>query len=87
MRGQKRLTEEYPRNLRTLGDHVRKRRLHLGLLQREVAAKVGLSVDTIRNWEVGRNSPAQRQWPKIVRLLGYVPVSTGGEWEFLRRRV
>lgn len=68
----------YPRELRTVGDHLRKRRLDLGLLQREVAATLGVRVDTIRNWEVGRNAPAQWQWPGVIRFLGYVPFSTNG---------
>jgi DNA-binding transcriptional regulator YiaG len=62
-----------------VGDHLRKRRLDLGLLQREVAAHVGVRVDTIRNWEVGRNTPAQWQWPAVVRFLGYVPFRTDGD--------
>ncbi|HLC40839.1 MAG TPA: helix-turn-helix transcriptional regulator [Methylomirabilota bacterium] len=62
-----------------MGDHLRKRRLDLGLLQREVAAKLGARVDTIRNWEVDRNAPAQWQWPAIVGFLGYVPFSTDGD--------
>ncbi len=33
----------------------------------------------MRNWEVGRNAPAQWQWPAVVRFLGYVPFSTGGD--------
>ncbi len=62
-----------------MGDHLRKRRLDLGLLQRDVAAKLGVRVDTIRNWEVGRNQPAQWQWPGIVRFLGYVPFGMNGD--------
>lgn len=39
LQGQKRSPLGYPRELRTIGDHLRKRRLDLGLLQREVAAR------------------------------------------------
>ena len=70
--------KSYPRHLKTAGDHLRKRRLDLGLLQREVAATLGVRVDTIRNWEVGRNGPAQWQWPAVVAFLGYVPFGTDG---------
>ncbi len=35
-------------------------------------------MDTIRNWEVGRNAPAQWQWPAVVGFLGYVPFTTDG---------
>ncbi len=79
LRGQKPLPEGYPQELRTVGDHLRKRRLDFGLLQLEVAAKLGVRVDTIRNWEVGRFGPALWQWPAIVRFLGYLPFSTDGD--------
>ncbi len=79
MRGQKPPLAAYPRGLRTIGDHLRKRRLDLGLLQRDVARALGVRVDTVRNWEVGRNGPAQWQWPAIVAFLGYVPFSTDGD--------
>lgn len=52
--------------------------MDLGLLQREVAARLGVRVDTIRNWEVGRFGPALWQWPPIIRFLSYVPFSTDG---------
>ncbi len=80
LRGQKPLPPTYPKELKTVGDHLRKRRLDLGLLQREVGADLGVRVDTVRNWEVGRNAPAQWQWPAIVAFLGYVPFSTHGDF-------
>ncbi|MBI2073639.1 MAG: helix-turn-helix transcriptional regulator [Gemmatimonadetes bacterium] len=78
LRGQKPPPPGYPRELRTLGDHLRKRRLDLGLRQDDVARKLGVSLDTIRNWEVGRAAPAQWQWAGIIRFLGYAPFSTKG---------
>jgi len=62
--------------LNTLGDHLRKRRLDLGLLQREAADKLGVDAMTICNWEINRTSPPLRFIPKIITLLGYIPYDT-----------
>ena len=69
----------YPRALRTLGDHLRRRRLDLGLLQREVAEKLGVTKDSIHNWETNRKSPQLRFVPRIIEFLGYVPYDTQSE--------
>jgi len=60
-----------PRELHTLGDHIRKRRLDLGLLQREVAEKLQVNQMTVCNWETNRTSPQLRFIPRIVAFLGY----------------
>lgn len=72
-RGQKPLPEAYPRELLTLGDHLRKRRLDLGLLHKEVAERLGVTRDTVRNWERNRTAPVARLVPGIARFLGYLP--------------
>jgi len=43
----------YPTNPVTIGDHIRKRRMDLGLLQREVAEIIGVTESSIWNWEHG----------------------------------
>ena len=57
----------------TLGDHIRRRRLELGLEQRELARQLGADDMTVCNWEKGRTFPSIRFLPRIVRFLGYVP--------------
>jgi transcriptional regulator with XRE-family HTH domain len=57
----------------TLGDHIRKRRLDLGLTQRQVAAQIGADVTSVRNWEGNATSPALWFMPGIIRFLGYTP--------------
>ncbi len=59
--------------LRTLGDHIRKRRLDLGLLQRDVAARIGSDTSSVTNWEKGHTEPENRFLPAILELLGYDP--------------
>ena len=67
----------YPQELRSIGDHIRARRLDLGLHQREVAIQMGVCPETIRNWELGWRQPAIRSLPAIVRFLGYSPLPQG----------
>jgi transcriptional regulator with XRE-family HTH domain len=62
----------YPLELAKIGDHIRKRRLDLGLLQIEVAATIGVSENTVWNWEHG-TEPELIHIPKIIEFLGYVP--------------
>ena len=63
----------YPRNLKTFGDRIRARRLDLGLLQKDVARIIGVTTDTITNWEKGRNQPIHWNYLKISKFLGYNP--------------
>lgn len=62
----------------TIGDHLRKRRLDLGLLQREAAERIGTDHCSVTNWELNRTNPALRFLPGIVRFLGYVPWAVNG---------
>ena len=63
----------YPEHPKSLGEHLKKRRLDLGLLQREVATWLGVNGWTVGNWENGKTQPARRFTPKIVQFLGYDP--------------
>jgi len=57
---------------KTIGEHVRKRRMDLGMLQREVAVKIGATGSSVYNWERG-TEPELIHIPKIIKFLGYVP--------------
>jgi transcriptional regulator with XRE-family HTH domain len=63
--------------LATIGDHLRKRRLDLGLVQREAAERLGVDHCTITNWELNRAKPALRFLPRILRFLGDIPFPPG----------
>lgn len=63
----------YPIVLSHLGDHIRRRRLELGLLQKNVASQIGTHTQTVCNWEIGDTSPALPWLPGIIRFLGYDP--------------
>ena len=83
------LPRGYPRCLRTVGDHLRRRRLDLGHGQRTVARQLGVGEETIRLWETGRARPLPRNHGRIVQFLGYDPEPIGtvlGERLRARRR-
>ncbi|WP_337288363.1 helix-turn-helix transcriptional regulator, partial [Candidatus Methylomirabilis sp.] len=63
----------YPAHPRSLGEHLRKRRLDLGLFQNQVANQLGVDEMTVVYREKARIKPSVRQLPKLVTFLGYVP--------------
>jgi transcriptional regulator with XRE-family HTH domain len=67
----------YPKELNSLGDHLRKRRLDKGLLQREVAERLGADLKTIASWERQRTEPSFRHLPAVLAFLGYDPRPEG----------
>lgn len=73
LRAQKPLPRAYPQALITIGDHLRRRRLDLGLLQREVAERLRTQPCSVTNWELNHTEPELRFVPGIVRFLGYAP--------------
>jgi len=60
-----------PKELRTLGDHIRKRRIEMGLLQREVAERVGVDKSSVNAWERNYHQPVLRGLPAIADFLGH----------------
>ena len=58
----------------------------MGLLQREVAAVLGTSKESVNNWETGRRRPNVRAYPAIIGWLGYNPLpEAGSRGEAVRR--
>lgn len=68
---------DYPADPKSTGEHLRKRRLDLRLLQREVAGIVGVNEATIQNWETGNHSVSLSAWPSVLNFLGYDPRPPG----------
>jgi transcriptional regulator with XRE-family HTH domain len=67
------LSPAYPQELKTLGDHLRKRRLDLGLLQKDVAQRLGVNKDYVYYWETNRYAPSLQMIARIIQFLGYMP--------------
>jgi len=57
----------------SLGDHLRRRRLELGLYQKNVASRLGVTTSTIINWEKS-SRVTFRYLPGVISFLGYNPI-------------
>ena len=58
----------------TLGEHLKRRRKLLGLLQREAAARIGCDQFTYINWETDKARPIAPRFKKVIEFLGYDPL-------------
>jgi len=61
----------YPRVLNNVGDHIRKRRLDLGLQKKQAGKQLGAHATSVANWEAGRTEPDLAHLPKVIDFLGY----------------
>lgn len=57
----------------TLGEHLRNRRLVLGLRQEDVAEQFGTLREVYERWERDQRQPVVSEWPDIIAFLGYYP--------------
>ncbi len=64
-----------PKELITIGDHIKKKRLENNLFQKDVGKIIGTDNFTIVNWEKNgtKNIPA-KYYPKIMEFLNYCPL-------------
>jgi transcriptional regulator with XRE-family HTH domain len=65
--------KDYAELPQTLGEHLRKRRIEQGLIQKEVAKQLGVNTWTYILWEQDRSTPTIRYYPSIFAFLGYDP--------------
>jgi transcriptional regulator with XRE-family HTH domain len=66
---------DYPKVPKTIGEHIKKRRMDLKLLQKDIGQRLGVHCLTITNWELGKTKPEIRHLPTIISFLGYDPRS------------
>jgi len=57
----------------TLGEHVKKARIDKNHFQKQAAAEIGVSVDSLCYWENGRTQPEIRYYPQIIQYIGFNP--------------
>ena len=57
----------------SIGLHIKKKRLELKLLQKDVALLVGVTEESIMHWETGKYPPQLQFYPGIIKFLGYNP--------------
>lgn len=62
---------EFPSDPHTFGEHVKRRRLDLGLTQVEVASRLGVSEATVVIWEKRAGVPPVNRLAKVYGFLGY----------------
>ena len=61
----------------TLGEHLRLKRIDMGLTQPQLGATLGVGWQTVERWEHNYR-PIRANWRKnIVRFLGYEPDQPG----------
>jgi DNA-binding XRE family transcriptional regulator len=65
---------KYPKQINSLGAHIRARRVDLKLLQKQVADQIGVHELTITGWERNTTVPEVRYMPAIIQFLGYNPL-------------
>ena len=61
----------YPATLNTLADHIKVARFDRELLQKDIADILGVSCDTIENWEANRHTVNLMHIPAVTKFLGY----------------
>jgi transcriptional regulator with XRE-family HTH domain len=74
----------YPANPKTLGEHLRKKRIDLSMSMTQLAKLLGLGItDTaIEKWEKNQNFPTEEHRMQIVEFLGFDPIRTEPTGEF-----
>jgi transcriptional regulator with XRE-family HTH domain len=65
--------KDYFRTPQTLGQHLKKRRRELGLRLREAGEHMGVSAETVANWEKDNTKPVPSKCKPVIAFLGYDP--------------
>jgi len=60
---------KYPKNPQTLGERIKKARMDKGLLIVELAELIGVTADTIINWEIRGIIPEGRNMERVSEFL------------------
>jgi ribosome-binding protein aMBF1 (putative translation factor) len=81
------VASHYTQELRSLGDHIRKPRLDLGLFQKDVARQLDVTTLMVTNWEMNRTSPEFHVVSRLIEFLGYVPTAETIREESLGERI
>lgn len=73
LKAKKTPTPRLPEHLHHLGDHLRRRRLELGLNRTAMAKRLGIEVSAYCRWEKGTSIPELHRRDQIAAHLGYRP--------------
>jgi len=65
------LNPTYPKDPKTLGERIRKARMDRSMMIKELAALVGVSPDTIINWELRGVKPTAQRLSRVKEILQF----------------
>jgi DNA-binding transcriptional regulator YiaG len=65
----------YPKEPKSLGDYIRKFRKDNDLIIKDLAKMLGVSGDTVRNWEVRGIMPSKEHMESIRNICQITPQS------------
>ncbi len=57
------------KNSKTLGEYIRRWRMEQGLLIRQLADILGVTEDTVINWDIRGMVPAKRHMDRLIRII------------------
>jgi DNA-binding transcriptional regulator YiaG len=65
----------YPAAPKTLGDHIRKKRIDLQMSMTQLALLLGLGItdSAVEKWEKDQNRPTEEHHKRIVEFIGFDP--------------
>jgi len=59
----------YPRNPQTLGERIRKTRMDKGMIIKKLASQVGVTDDTVINWEIRDIKPKGKNLERVREFI------------------
>ena len=68
------LNRQKARNLMQLAAYIKSRRKNINLTQKELAEKVGVSMNTVARWERNESEPSWSDFIKVCVVLGMNPL-------------
>ena len=68
--GRAKVRKPFPKEVKTLGDLLRKRRTECGLTQHKVAVLLQISKSKMPAWERDETVPTAEEWMKLAEVLG-----------------
>ncbi|MGD0336331.1 MAG: helix-turn-helix transcriptional regulator [Candidatus Omnitrophota bacterium] len=60
---------KYPKNPKNLGEKIRKARMDKGLMIKELASQIGVTEDTVINWEIRGIKPVGKNLAMAQEFL------------------